>query len=139
MTMKRDRAPARDIDDYISRFPPEVQKALTKIREIIRKLMPTASEAIKYQIPTFVRHGNAVHFAAFKHHIGLYPPVHGDAKLNKDLAPYANEKGNLSFPFDEPIPYPLIRRAVKQLAQDDQARAKRAEGSRKRSGSRSKK
>jgi uncharacterized protein YdhG (YjbR/CyaY superfamily) len=128
--MKNATSPARDIDDYISRFPPDVQVILEKIREIIRKLMPTASEAIKYGIPTFVLDGNVVHFAAFKQHIGMYPPVRGDAKLKKDLAPYANEKGNLSFPLKEPMPYPLIRRVVKQLVKNAEERAKKKRKSR---------
>lgn len=126
--MKKTTSPARNIDDYISRFPPDVQAILEKIRELIRKSMPTASEAIKYQIPTFVLHGNVVHFAAFKQHIGLYPPVRGDVKLKRDLAPYANKKGNLSFPLDKPMPYPLIRRVVKQFVKDAEERAKRKKG-----------
>ena len=40
------------------------------------------------------------------------PPVHGDAQLMQDLAPYLGEKGNLKFPLAEPIPYPLIKRVV---------------------------
>ena len=58
-------------------------------------------------------HGNLVHFAAFKKHIGFYPPVQGDAKLVKAVAPYAGPKGNLQFPLDQPIPYDLIERIVK--------------------------
>jgi uncharacterized protein YdhG (YjbR/CyaY superfamily) len=119
-------AAAGDIEKYISQFSPEVQAILEEIRSIARKVMPEAREAIKYGIPTFVMHGNAFHFAAFKHHIGIYPPVRGDAKLKKDLAPYANEKGNLSFPFNEAMPYPLIRRVVKQLAKEDKERAKKS-------------
>ena len=60
-----------------------------------------------------------VHFAAFKNHIGLYPPVSGDAELQQALAPYAGEKGNLRFPLDQPIPFGLIERIVKhKLAQN---------------------
>lgn len=120
--MKKSRAFSNDIDDYISPFPPDVQAILQKIRELIQKILPKATEAIKYGIPTFVQDGNVVHFAAFKQHIGLYPPVRGDAKLKRDLAPYANAKGNLAFPFDEPMPYPLIRRVVKQLVKDHEER-----------------
>ncbi len=45
-----------------------------------------------------------VYFAAWKNHIGFYPPVSGDAALEKAVARYANEKGNLLFPLDKPIP-----------------------------------
>jgi uncharacterized protein YdhG (YjbR/CyaY superfamily) len=54
-----------------------------------------------------------VYFAAFKKHIGLYPPVRGDQKLMRDAAPYAGEKGNLQFPLGQRIPFGLIRRVVK--------------------------
>ena len=54
-----------------------------------------------------------IHFAAFKKHIGLYPPVRGDASLMRAVNPYAGPKGNLQFPLDKPIPYALIRRVVK--------------------------
>lgn len=120
--MKKATAATRDIDDYIAGFPSDVQVILEKLRELIRKVLPKATEAIKYGIPTFVLNGNVVHFAAFKKHIGLYPPVRGDAKLKRDLAPYANAKGNLAFPLDEPMPYVLIRRVVRQLVKDHEAR-----------------
>ena len=64
-------APSGNIDQYIASFPQDVQESLQKIRGIIRKAAPDAEEAIKYQIPTFVLHGNLVHFAAFKKHIGF--------------------------------------------------------------------
>jgi uncharacterized protein YdhG (YjbR/CyaY superfamily) len=57
-----------------------------------------------------------VYFAAFKRHIGLYPPVRGDTKLEKTASRYAGEKGNLRFPLDRPIPYGLIARIVKSRA-----------------------
>jgi hypothetical protein len=43
----------------------------------------------------------------------VYPPVRGDAALEKAVAPYAGPKGNLQFPLDRRIPYALIARIVK--------------------------
>ncbi len=54
-----------------------------------------------------------MYFAAFKSHIGLYPPVRGDAALERAVSAFANEKGNLRFPLDRPIPYSLIERIVR--------------------------
>jgi uncharacterized protein YdhG (YjbR/CyaY superfamily) len=39
--------------------------------------------------------------------------VKGDAALEKAVAPYAGEKGNLRFPIERKIPYALISRIVK--------------------------
>jgi uncharacterized protein YdhG (YjbR/CyaY superfamily) len=84
---------------------------------------PDAAETIKYGMPTFTRNGNLVHFAAFKKHIGLFPPVRGDAAFRKKIAPYEGEKGNLRFRLDEPIPYELIAEVVKLRISESSARA----------------
>ncbi|MFY9906568.1 MAG: DUF1801 domain-containing protein [Terriglobales bacterium] len=102
-----------NIDEYIVSFPPDVRAILEKIRLTIEKAAPGAQETIRYNMPTFTLSGNLVHFAAFKKHIGFYPPVRGDAKLAKAVSAYAGEKGNLRFQLDQPIPYGLIGRLVK--------------------------
>src|SRR5690242_7870961 len=94
----RQAAGPQPIDDYIALFPPEVQAILEKIRLTVRQAAPEAEEIVSYRMPAFRLNGILVYFAAFKNHIGLYPPVRGDAKLEKSIAPYAGEKGNLRFP-----------------------------------------
>jgi hypothetical protein len=86
--MPRARKP-KDIDDYISRFPVDVQEALEKVRTTISQAAPEAKEMISYQMPAFKLHGILVYFAAWKKHIGLYPPVSGDNALEKAVARYA--------------------------------------------------
>ena len=100
------------IDEYIRASPPRVRPILRRIRQTIRAVAPEAREVISYRMPAFELHGILVYFAAFKNHIGLYPPVRGEAKLVKAAAPYAGAKGNLRFPLDQPIPYDLIRQIV---------------------------
>ena len=74
-------------------------------------------------MPTFTQNGVLIHFAAFKQHIGLYPPVKGDARLEKAVARYAGEKGNLRFPLAQPIPYDLIARIAKHRVKQNLAKA----------------
>ena len=114
-------APA-NIDDYIKGFTPEVQAILQRVRAVIREAAPNAQEVISYRMPAFKQNGILVFFAAFKHHIGLYPPVSGNAQIEKAIAPYAGEKGNLRFPFDKPIPYDLIARIAKLRVKQDSAK-----------------
>ncbi len=113
------------IDAYIAQYPPNVRSILQKIRSTIRRAAPRAEEIISYRMPAFRLHGILVYFAAFKQHIGLYPPVNGDSKLLKAIAPYAGEKGNLRFPLDQPIPYDLIERIVKLRVQQNTAKSSR--------------
>ena len=57
-----------------------------------------------------------------------YPPISGDAAIEKAVAQYAGLKGNLQFPLDKPIPYNLIKRIVKLRVEQDHemAEVKRA-------------
>lgn len=108
-----EKAHATSIDDYIESAPPDTRPILQEIREIVSKEAPGAEERISYRMPALFRGGVIIYFAGFKGHIGTYPPVHGDTSLENALARYRGEKGNLRFPLDEPIPYPLIRRVVR--------------------------
>lgn len=111
------------IDDYIGSFPADVRAILTQIRRTIRSAVPDAEECISYRMPAFKRDGIVVFFAAFKRHIGLYPPVTGNAALVKAAARYAGEKGNLRLPLDRPIPYGLIERIATHNAKQNRAKA----------------
>lgn len=111
--------PPAGIDEYIATHPPKVRAILRKIRKTIRDAAPEAGETISYGMPAFRMKRMLVYFAAFKHHIGLYPPVRGDARLVKAAAPYANGKGNLRFALDREIPYELIGRVVRDRAGRD--------------------
>jgi len=125
--MSTDQPGPENIDEYIAGFPPDVQAILEKIRLTIRKAAPEAEEAIKYQIPAFTLNGNLVYFAAFKKHIGLYPPSTGTGKFKQELSVYEGPKGSVRFPLDRPIPYDLIRKIVKARVREnlDRAEAKR--------------
>jgi uncharacterized protein YdhG (YjbR/CyaY superfamily) len=122
--MKKTSTPGT-IDEYIAASPPDVQSILNKIRLTIREAAPQAEERISYRMPAFFQDGVLIYFAAFKNHIGIYPPVRGDAALDKKLARYRGEKGNLQLPLDEPIPYDLIRRIVKLKVKQHLAKTKR--------------
>jgi uncharacterized protein YdhG (YjbR/CyaY superfamily) len=111
------------IDEYISGFSPDVQAILQQVREVVRMAAPDAQEAISYQIPAFKLNGVLVYFAAFKKHIGFYPPVRGDARLEKAVSPYAGEKGNLRFPLDQPIPLDLVERITKLRVKQNMAKS----------------
>lgn len=111
--MPTGRAAPGNVDEYIASFSPDIQAILEKIRSTVRNAAPEAQETISYGIPTFRLNGALVHFAVFRKHIGFFPPVRGDARLEKAISAYRGEKGNLRFPLDRPIPYGLIEKIVK--------------------------
>ena len=121
--MNTDQTAPKTIDDYIAGFSDDLQEILQKIRMTIREAAPDAEETISYQMPAFKLKGILVYFAAFKKHIGLFPPVTGDEKLMSEVSVYAGPKGNLRFPLDKPIPYALISEIVKVRVKENLARA----------------
>jgi|SRR6478752_2003860 len=121
--MATNQPPPKSIDEYIALFSPEVQSILERIRSTVASAAPEAKETISYRIPAFTLNGALVYFAAFKNHIGFYPPVKGHERLEKAISRYAGEKGNLRFPLDQPIPYGLIERIVKHRMKENMATA----------------
>lgn len=121
--MQSKSKPPATIDDYIQGCPRDVRTILKRIRRIVRAAAPEAVEVISYRMPAFKLNGIIIYFAAFKNHIGIFPPVSGDAKLLKAVAPFAGEKGNLRFPLDEPIPYDLIERVILLRVKQNLAKA----------------
>lgn len=110
------------VDEYIAAFEPGVQRVLKRVRRIVRAAAPGAREVLSYRMPAFKGNGILLYFAAFKAHLGVFPPVRGDARLEKALARYCGPKGNLRFPRDEPMRYDLIERIAKLRAKQDAAR-----------------
>lgn len=103
----------QSIDEYIATFPADVQKILQELRAVIKASAPEATEKISYQMPTFFLHGNLVHFAAFKNHIGFYPVPSGIEAFKQELSRYKGAKGSVQFPIDQPLPLELVSRIVK--------------------------
>jgi uncharacterized protein YdhG (YjbR/CyaY superfamily) len=114
-----------EIDDYIARFPEEIQAMLKEIRMAVQKAAPMASEKISYRIPTFTLNGNLVHFAAFSHHIGFYPTSSGITAFKKELTGYKTSRGTIQFPFGEPLPLDLVTRIVKFRVKENLSRINR--------------
>ncbi len=111
-------APLHPHDDYIAGADPSVQPLLRQIQATVQALVPDAVPCISYRMPAFRLQRTFFYFAAFKHHIGIYPPVRNDAALLAELAPYRGEKGNLAFPLKHPVPVELIGRVALALARE---------------------
>jgi uncharacterized protein YdhG (YjbR/CyaY superfamily) len=112
-----------DIDAYIAACPARVRPILGKIRATVATAAPDAAEKISYRMPAFAQQGILIYFAAFKNHIGVFPPVSGDPRLERALAPYMGPKRNLKFPLDEPMPYPLIKKIIALRLRQNLAKA----------------
>jgi uncharacterized protein YdhG (YjbR/CyaY superfamily) len=110
-----ERAKFTSHEQYISTVPKDVQQVLLRVQGLVEGALPKAQRCISYGVPAYRAGKVFFYFAAFKNHLGVYPPVKEDAALIRELSKYRNEKGNLSFKFGEPIPYELIVRVAVAL------------------------
>ena len=101
-----------NVDAYIARFPAETRALLEAVRSTVLAAVPQGEERISYGMPAVFCSGVVVYYAAFKQHIGLYPPV-ADPVVRARVARYAGPKGNLQFPYVEPLPLALIEQVVR--------------------------
>lgn len=115
----------KSVDEYIATHPPAAQAVLQRVRSTIGKAVPSAEEAISYQIPTFKLQGTyVVYFAGWKKHYSLYPASRALVSAFKDeLGPYEVNKGTIRFPLDRPVPVRLIAGIAKFLAAEAKGRA----------------
>ena len=100
------------IDEYIARYPADVQTRLAAMRATIQAAAPDAEECISYAMPAFKQNGILVYFAAQKDGIGFYPTSSGIAAFEQELAGYQHSKGAVRFPHSQPLPLDLITRMV---------------------------
>lgn len=100
------------VSQYFAQFDGIALQRLHQIRDLVFEMLPEAEETIKYGIPTFVYHGNLLHYAAFKAHTGLYPLPETLTALQERLAEYPRGKGSIQFLHAKELPLALIREIV---------------------------
>ena len=89
--------------------------ALTTLRLRLRALLPDHIECMSYAMPGFRQPGPkgkmVVGYAAFTHHLGLYPHS-GSVIPQIDCAPFKTSKSGVLFCPDSPLPDALLAAIV---------------------------
>jgi uncharacterized protein YdhG (YjbR/CyaY superfamily) len=106
------------VDAYLAAQPAAVQKALERVRAVLRRALPGASERISYQIPVYEIDGTMVlYFAGYPRHYAVYPATEQLLEaLGDEAAGLLHGKATLRFPVDQPVPARLITRIAKLRA-----------------------
>ena len=122
-------APAT-VDEYLASFPPDVREVLERVRAAIHAGVPGGEEKVRYGMGAVMLGGRyAIHFAGWKHHVGLYPVPVFDDPLEREVAPYRSKKDTLNFPYAKPVPYELITRMSVEIARRRGAASGASDGS----------
>jgi uncharacterized protein YdhG (YjbR/CyaY superfamily) len=110
-------AAASTVEEYIGGFPPEVRVLLLRLRETIRQAVPEGVETISYDMPTVMVNGKrAIYWAAWKKHLAMYAAGHLSPALDREVEDYRTEKDTLQFPYRKEIPFELIGRLARYMA-----------------------
>jgi uncharacterized protein YdhG (YjbR/CyaY superfamily) len=122
----------KSVNEYIASKPKDMRVILERVRGAIRRAVPTAEEAISYQMPVYMLDGVPVlYFAGWKRHYSLYPASDAlVAAFRDELAGYQRSKGTIGFPLSEPVPVQLIERIARFRAEQLTTREK-GKGARK--------
>ena len=100
--------PLKSHDEYLASQPEDLRGRLQHIQQEVERQVPGSERTISYNLPAFKKDKTFFYFAAFKKHIGIYPPVTEDLELVKETEAFRGPKGNLSFSHDSELPLQLI-------------------------------
>ena len=98
----------KTIEEYIAAQAEDIQPRLREVYATIKAALPEATEKISWQMPTFWKGQNLIHFAAFKKHIGLYPGGEATTVFAEKLNDYKTSKGGIQLPNNKLLPLELI-------------------------------
>lgn len=97
------------IDDYLKTIPPAQRAELQRVRKLILKTVPDATETISYGMPVFKYQGKyLIGISAFKNHMSLFPGSGPIAELKERLTEFKTARGTIQFTLEKPIPEVLV-------------------------------
>lgn len=103
------------VDQYLQAAPSPQRETLEQLRTMLLRLLPRATEAMRYGLPAVVLDDAGVAgYGSFRDHCGYFP-FSGDVleHAGEVIAPYETSKGGLRFAIDRPLPVPVVRRLVR--------------------------
>jgi uncharacterized protein YdhG (YjbR/CyaY superfamily) len=103
------------IDEYLANVNGAKRAALTKLRRLIRRLVPQAEECISYAMPAFRLRGKVIAGFAATSKGCSYFPFSGSTlgTLANELEGFDKTKSALHFTPEEPLPGGLVRKLLR--------------------------
>jgi uncharacterized protein YdhG (YjbR/CyaY superfamily) len=111
-------------DEYFSRISEPEKAEFERLRQFIRRTVPTAEESVSYGMPAFKYNGRPLlGFRAAKDHLSLFPfsPAAVD-NARKELAGFDLSKGTVRFSADQPVPDSAVEQLLAQRMREIEAR-----------------
>ena len=112
------------VDQYLAKLPDDRRSALSALRNVVREMVPEATEEIAYGMPSYRYHGGLCAFASQKNHMSLYvmsagtPLARLREQTNLDIG-----KGCVRFKRLDEVPLALLRDVLAEAAHANRERA----------------
>ncbi len=111
------------VDEYIKAAPREAQEKLGEIRAVLKKVVPSATEKLKWGSPVFEEGRILFSYSAHKSHLNFSPTGPAMEPFKEELAKFKTGKDTIQFLYDKPLPKALIRKIAvfraKQVKEND--------------------
>ena len=90
------------IEEYILAQEEAVRPVLRRVYALLRAQLPQAEERMSWQMPTFWKNHNLIHFAAQTKHVGIYPGAEAVEEFLPELDQkgFKHSKGAIQMPYD---------------------------------------
>ncbi len=105
-----------NLDEYYAALPEVAVTHLTTLRELCRKGLPKAEEALHWNNPAFVQDGTRLlMLQSYKQHCSLRFPTRQFASQREavEAAGFEAGEGFIKLPYDRPLPTALLKRLIK--------------------------
>jgi uncharacterized protein YdhG (YjbR/CyaY superfamily) len=111
------------VNEYIKAAPKEAQAKLREIRTLLKKVVPSAKETLKWGSPVFEEGRIIFSYSAHTSHLNFSPTGPAMQPFKEELAKFKTGKDTIQFPYDKPLPRMLIRKIAafraKQVRESD--------------------
>ena len=105
-----------DLADYYAQLPDASVPHLTKLRELCKKGLPKAEEALHWNNPAFVQDGTRLlMIQSYKQHCSLRFPTRQFAAHREEVeeAGFEAGEGFIKLPYDRDLPVALLKKLIK--------------------------
>lgn len=103
-----------ELEDYISEIPRFREKRFQSLRNLILALYPTASESMRYKMPTYEFKDGWVALANQKNYLSLYTCSYEHiAKFKEEHPKFKTGKGCINFRDKDDIPLDSLKDVIK--------------------------
>jgi uncharacterized protein YdhG (YjbR/CyaY superfamily) len=110
------------VDDYFAQLDPVQRPHLEALRELSRDADPEAREALKWNLPVYVRgeNTNLWMLQNFKNHCSLRfpPPFFATQKAAVEAAGYEAGEGFIKLPYSRSLPTELLKALMRARVEE---------------------